>query len=122
MKIDLKKKTKLKRFYKIFKDILYVKEGSKWRPCESITEFLNLKWVNKSYHKIGKLKSEKFFLKKENRKKRYNNKKVINEGLKEHEECQIRTCSSCNFYDEFECTFHKIKVDPLQVKCEHYND
>lgn len=120
MKIHLKEKTKLKRFYKIFKNILYVKENSKWRPYESITEFLKLKWAKKSYHKLGKLKSEKFFLKNQNRKKRYQNKKVIQEGLKEHEEYNMKICSSCEFYKDFKCTFHETDVLPLQRICKHY--
>ena len=38
---------RLKRMYREFKDNLFVKDGKKWRPCESITEFLELKWVKK---------------------------------------------------------------------------
>lgn len=84
-----------KRMYERLKDIPLIKKANgKWRACESITEFLSLKWV-----KIFKNTSEKRFvsdkldMKNKNRKERHSKKKIIEEGIQEYE----------NRYDEYYC-------------------
>ena len=84
-----------KRMYERLKDVPLIKKtNGKWRACESITEFLSLKWV-----KIFKNTSEKRFvsdkldMKNKNRKERHSKKKIIEEGIQEYE----------NRYDEYYC-------------------
>lgn len=84
-----------KRMYERLKDVPLIKKANgKWRACESITEFLSLKWV-----KIFKNTSEKRFvsdkldMKNRNRKERHSKKKIIEEGIQEYE----------NRYDEYYC-------------------
>ena len=84
-----------KRMYERLKDVPLIKKANgKWRACESITEFLSLKWV-----KIFKNTSEKRFvsdkldMKNKNRKERHSKKKIIEEGIQEYE----------NRYDEYYC-------------------
>ena len=84
-----------KRMYERLKDVPLIKKANgKWRACESITEFLSLKWV-----KIFKNTSEKRFvsdkldMKNKNRKERHSKKKIIEEGIQEYE----------SRYDEYYC-------------------
>lgn len=84
-----------KRMYERLKDAHLIKTANgKWRACESITEFLSLKWV-----KIFKNTSEKrcisnkLDMKNKNRKERHSKKKIIEEGIQEYE----------SRYDEYYC-------------------
>ena len=94
-----------KRMYERLKDVPLIKKSSgKWRACESITEFLSLKWV-----KIFKNTSEKRFvsdkldMKQKNRKERHSEKKVIEEGIQEYNSIDEYDCSSCIYGDKGYC-------------------
>lgn len=94
-----------KRMYERLKDVPLIKKtNGKWRACESITEFLSLKWV-----KIFKNTSEKRFVsdkldaKQKNRKERYSEKKVIEEGIQEYNSMGEYDCSSCIYGDKGYC-------------------
>lgn len=85
---DSKATARLKRLYLKLKNAPLIKTtNGKWRACESITEFLNLKWVkvfkNKGSFTKGVL--EKLDAKIENRKERHSEKKVIEEGMQEYD-------------------------------------
>ena len=90
---------RLKRMYREFKDNLFVKDGKKWRPCESITEFLELKWVKKLKNtgSIERHPLDKLDAKQKNRKERYSEKKQIQEGIEEYTDMSKYDCSSCMF-------------------------
>ena len=62
---------RLKRMYRVFKDNLFIKDGKKWRPCESITEFLELRWVKKLKNtvRIERQPLDKLDAKQKNRKR-----------------------------------------------------
>lgn len=94
-----------KRMYERLKDVPLIKKANgKWRACESITEFLSLKWV-----KIFKNTSEKRFVsdkldaKQKNRKERHSEKKVIEEGIQEYNSMSEYDCSSCIYSDKGYC-------------------
>ena len=86
---------RLKRMYRVFKDNLFIKDGKKWRPCESITEFLELRWVKKLKNtgSIERHPLDKLDAKQKNRKERHSKKKIIEEGIQEYE----------SRYDEYYC-------------------
>ena len=88
---------RLKRMYREFKDNLFVKDGKKWRPCESITEFLELKWVKKLKNtgSIERHPLDKLDAKQKNRRERYSEKKQIQEGVEEYTNMGKYDCSSC---------------------------
>ena len=96
---------RLKRMYREFKDNLFVKDGKKWRPCESITEFLELKWVKKLKNtgSIEKHPLDKLDAKQKNRRERYSEKKQIQEGIEEYANMGKYDCSSCIYEDKGYC-------------------
>lgn len=115
-----------KRMYERLKYVPLIKKtNGKWRACESITEFLSLRWV-----KIFKNTSEKRFMsdkldmKQKNRKERYSEKKVIEEGLQDYESDkeEIYTCSNCEWHQNLECTLHNVEAFPEDQPCEDFRD
>ena len=96
---------RLKRMYREFKNNLFVKDGKKWRPCESITEFLELKWVKKLKNtgSIEKHPLDKLDAKQKNRRERYSEKKQIQEGIEEYANMGKYDCSSCIYEDKGYC-------------------
>ena len=96
---------RLKRMYQMFKDSLFVRDGKNWRPCESITEFLNLDWVKrlKNTSSLGKHPLEKLDAKQKNRRERYSEKKQIQEGIEEYTNMSKYDCSSCIYGDKGYC-------------------
>lgn len=110
-----------KRMYERLKDVPLIKKANgKWRACESITEFLSLKWV-----KIFKNTSEKRFvsdkldIKQKNRKERYSEKKVIEEGIQEYNSRYDETCGNCEFFETPQCKNTVYKDDSI---CEDFRD
>ena len=110
-----------KRMYERLKDVPLIKKANgKWRACESITEFLSLKWV-----KIFKNTSEKRFvsdkldMKNKNRKERYSEKKVIEEGIQEYNSRYDETCGNCEFFETPQCKNTVYKDDKI---CEDFRD
>lgn len=112
-----------KRMYERLKDVPLIKKANgKWRACESITEFLSLRWV-----KIFKNTSEKRFvsdkldMKQKNRKERHSEKKVIEEGIQEYNSRydENYTCSNCEFFETSQC---KETVYPDDEICENFRD
>lgn len=110
-----------KRMYERLKDVPLIKKANgKWRACESITEFLSLKWV-----KIFKNTSEKRFvsdkldIKQKNRKERYSEKKVIEEGIQEYNSRYDETCGNCEFFKTPQCKNTVYKDDSI---CEDFRD
>ena len=96
---------RLKRMYREFKDNLFVKDGKKWRPCESITEFLELKWVKKLKNtgSIERHPLDKLDAKQKNRRERHSEKKQIQEGIEEYTDMSKYDCSSCIYEDRGHC-------------------
>ena len=96
---------RLKRMYREFKDGLFIKDGKKWRPCESITEFLELRWVKKLKNtgSIERHPLDKLDAKQKNRKERHSEKKVIEEGIQEYNSMGEYDCSSCIYGDKSYC-------------------
>ena len=125
-KNDSRAVARLKRMYREFKDCLFIKDGKKWRPCESITEFLELKWVKKFKNtgSIEKHPLEKLDAKQKNRKERHSEKKVIEEGLQDYESDkeEIYTCSNCEWHQNLECTLHNVEAFPEDQPCENFRD
>ena len=112
-----------KRMYERLKDVPLIKKANgKWRACESITEFLSLKWV-----KIFKNTSEKRFvsdkldMKNKNRKERHSEKKIIEEGIQEYNSMMEPhyTCGNCEFFETPQC---KETVYPDDEICEDFRD
>ena len=110
-----------KRMYERLKGASLVKTANgKWRACESITEFLSLKWV-----KIFKNTSEKRFvsdkldMKQKNRKERHSEKKVIEEGIQEYNSRYDETCGDCEFFETPQCKDTVYKDDKI---CEDFRD
>ena len=102
---DSRAVARLKRMYRGFKDNLFVKDGKKWRPCESITEFLELRWV-KRLKNTGSFKRHplnKLDAKQKNRKERHSEKKQIQEGIEEYTNMSKYDCSSCIYEDRGHC-------------------
>lgn len=112
---------RLKRMYREFKDNLFVKDGKKWRPCESITEFLELKWVKKLKNtgSIERHPLDKLDAKQKNRKERYSEKKQIQEGIEEYNTRYDETCGDCEFFETPQCKNTVYKDDNI---CEYFRD
>lgn len=112
---------RLKRMYREFKDNLFVKDGKKWRPCESITEFLELKWVKKLKNtgSIERHPLDKLDAKQKNRKERYSEKKKIQEGIEEYNTRYDETCGDCEFFETPQCKGTVYKDDNI---CEDFRD
>ena len=112
---------RLKRMYREFKDNLFVKDGKKWRPCESITEFLELKWVKKLKNtgSIERHPLDKLDAKQKNRKERYSEKKQIQEGIEEYNTRYDETCGNCEFFETPQCKNTVYKDDNI---CENFRD
>ena len=112
---------RLKRMYREFKDGLFIKDGKKWRPCESITEFLELKWVKKLKNtgSIEKHPLDKLDAKQKNRKERHSEKKVIEEGIQEYNSRYDETCGDCEFFETPQCKDTVYKDDKI---CEDFRD
>ena len=112
---------RLKRMYREFKDNLFVKDGKKWRPCESITEFLELKWVKKLKNtgSVERHPLDKLDAKQKNRKERYSEKKQIQEGIEEYNTRYDDTCGDCEFFETPQCKNTVYKDDNI---CEDFRD
>ena len=112
---------RLKRMYRVFKDNLFIKDGKKWRPCESITEFLELKWVKKLKNtgSIERHPLDKLDAKQKNRKERHSEKKVIEEGIQEYNSRYDETCGNCEFFETPQCKNTVYKDDKI---CEDFRD
>ena len=115
---------RLKRMYREFKDNLFVRDGKKWRPCESITEFLELKWVKKLKNtgSIERHSLDKLDAKQKNRKERYSEKKQIQEGIEEYNtRYNEYTCSNCEHNVEGYCIDKKEWVYDQEI-CKDFRD
>lgn len=115
---------RLKRMYREFKDNLFVRDGKKWRPCESITEFLELKWVKKLKNtgSIERHPLDKLDAKQKNRKERYSEKKQIQEGIEEYNtRYDEYTCSNCEHNVEGYCIDKKEWVYNQEI-CKDFRD
>lgn len=112
---------RLKRMYREFKDNLFIKDGKKWRPCESITEFLELRWVKKLKNtgSIERHPLDKLDAKQKNRKERHSEKKVIEEGIQEYNSRYDETCGNCEFFETPQCKNTVYKDDKI---CENFRD
>ena len=114
---------RLKRMYREFKDNLFIKDGKKWRPCESITEFLELRWVKKLKNtgSIERHPLDKLDAKQKNRKERHSEKKVIEEGIQEYNSRHDEnyTCGDCEFFETPQCKDTVYKDDKI---CEDFRD
>lgn len=112
---------RLKRMYREFKDGLFIKDGKKWRPCESITEFLELRWVKKLKNtgSIERHPLDKLDAKQKNRKERHSEKKVIEEGIQEYNSRYDETCGDCEFFETPQCKDTVYKDDKI---CEDFRD
>lgn len=112
---------RLKRMYREFKNNLFIKDGKKWRPCESITEFLELRWVKKLKNtgSIEKHPLDKLDAKQKNRKERHSEKKVIEEGIQEYNSRYDETCGNCEFFETPQCKNTVYKDDKI---CEDFRD
>lgn len=118
---DSRAVARLKRMYREFKDNLFIKDGKKWRPCESITEFLELRWVKKLKNtgSIERHPLDKLDAKQKNRKERHSEKKVIEEGIQEYNSRYDETCGNCEFFETPQC---KETVRPNDKTCENFRD
>lgn len=115
---------RLKRMYREFKDNLFVKDGKKWRPCESITEFLELKWAKKLKNtgSIERHPLDKLDAKQKNRKERHSEKKQIQEGIEEYNtRYDEYTCSNCEHNVEGYCIDKKEWVYDQEI-CKNFRD
>ena len=115
---------RLKRMYREFKDNLFVKDGKRWRPCESITEFLELKWVKKLKNtgSIEKHPLDKLDAKQKNRKERYSEKKQIQEGIEEYNtRYNEYTCANCEHNVKGYCIDKKEWVYDQEI-CKDFRD
>lgn len=121
---DSRAVARLKRMYRVFKDNLFIKDGKKWRPCESITEFLELRWVKKLKNtgSIERHPLDKLDAKQKNRKERHSEKKVIEEGIQEYNSRYDEdnyTCGDCEFFETPQCKDTVYKDDSI---CEDFRD
>ena len=118
---DSRAVARLKRMYRVFKDNLFIKDGKKWRPCESITEFLELRWVKKLKNtgSIERHPLDKLDAKQKNRKERHSEKKVIEEGIQEYNSRYDETCGNCEFFETPQCKNTVYKDDSI---CEDFRD
>lgn len=113
-----------KRMYERLKDVPLIKKANgKWRACESITEFLSLKWVKifKNTGSYTKGMSEKLDAKQKNRKERHSKKKIIEEGIQEYNSRydENYTCGDCEFFETPQCKDTVYKDDKI---CEDFRD
>lgn len=123
-KNDSRAIARLKRMYREFKDNLFVRDGKKWRPCESITEFLELKWVKKLKNtgSIERHPLDKLDAKQKNRKERHSKKKIIEEGIQEYNNQDYEpSCPECEFYDYGFCAEKGAYVEDFPI-CEEFRD
>jgi hypothetical protein len=110
--------------YRVFKDNLFIKDGKKWRPCESITEFLELRWVKrlKNTGSIERHPLDKLDAKQKNRKERHSKKKIVEEGIQEYNNQDYEpSCPDCEFYDHGFCTEKGAYVEDFPI-CEEFRD
>lgn len=103
---------RLKRMYERLKDYPLIKgKNGKWRACESITEFLSLKWakVFKNTGSYTKGVSDKLDAKQKNRRERYSEKEQIEEGIQEYRSRydEDYVCGNCEFFNIDSCILHK---------------
>lgn len=122
---DSRAVARLKRMYREFKDNLFVKDGKKWRPCESITEFLELKWVKKLKNtgSIERHPLDKLDAKQKNRKERHSEKKQIQEGIEEYNTRYDESCGNCEFFNIDNCSLHKNETVYADDEiCENFRD
>lgn len=115
---------RLKRMYRVFKDNLFIKDGKKWRPCESITEFLELRWVKKLKNtgSIERHPLDKLDAKQKNRKERHSKKKIIEEGIQEYNNQNYEpSCPDCEFYNQGFCNEKGAYVEDFPI-CEEFRD
>lgn len=113
---------RLKRMYKRLKDYpLIKKKDGKWRACESITEFLSLKWakVFKNTGSYTRGVSDKLDAKQKNRKERHSEKKQIQEGIEEYNTRYDETCGDCEFFETSQCKNTVYKDDNI---CKDFRD
>ena len=118
---------RLKRMYRVFKDNLFIKDGKKWRPCESITEFLELKWVKKLKNtgSIERYPLDKLDAKQKNRKERHSKKKIIEEGIQEYDsrfDEDDFVCGNCEWYRKEGCLETGDNVYADDPACKEYRD
>lgn len=118
---------RLKRMYRVFKDNLFIKDGKKWRPCESITEFLELRWVKKLKNtgSIERHPLDKLDAKQKNRKERHSEKKVIEEGIQEYDsrfDEDDFVCGNCEWYRKEGCLETGDNVYADDPACKEYRD
>jgi hypothetical protein len=110
--------------YREFKDGLFIRDGKKWRPCESITEFLELRWVKKLKNtgSIERHPLDKLDAKQKNRKERHSKKKIVEEGIQEYNNQDYEpSCPDCEFYDHGFCTEKEAYVEDFPI-CEEFRD
>ena len=126
-KNDSRAIARLKRMYREFKDNLFVRDGKKWRPCESITEFLELRWVKKLKNtgSIERHPLDKLDAKQKNRKERHSKKKMIEEGIQEYDsrfDEDDFVCGNCEWYRKEGCleTGDNVYID--DPACKKYRD
>lgn len=116
---------RLKRMYERLKDYPLIKgKNGKWRACESITEFLSLKWakVFKNTGSYTKGVSEKLDAKQKNRKERHSEKKQIQEGIEEYIDKDYEYfCPDCEFYDGGFCIEKGAYVED-ETLCREFRD
>ena len=123
-KNDSRALARIKRMYREFKDNLFIKDGKRWRPCESITEFLELKWVKKLKNtgSIERHPLDKLDAKQKNRRERYSERKQIKEGIEEYNtRYDEYTCSNCEYNIEGYCINKKEWVYDQEI-CKEFRD
>ena len=123
-KNDSRAIARLKRMYREFKDGLFIRDGKKWRPCDSITEFLELRWVKKLKNtgSIERHPLDKLDAKQKNRKERHSKKKIVEEGIQEYNNQDYEpSCPDCEFYDHGFCTEKEAYVEDFPI-CEEFRD
>ena len=115
-----------KRLYERLKDMpLIRKTNGKWRACESITEFLSLKWVK--IYKESKFKrgmSDKLDAKQKNRKERHSKRKVIDEGIQVYksEYDEDYTCGNCEWFNKGVCLETGEQIYADDPVCKEFRD
>ena len=118
---------RLKRMYRVFKDNLFIKDGKKWRPCESITEFLELRWVKKLKNtgSIERHPLDKLDAKQKNRKERHSEKKVTEEGIQEYDsrfDEDDFVCGNCEWYRKEGCLETGEQIYADDPVCKEFRD
>ena len=123
-KNDYRALARIKRMYREFKDNLFIKDGKRWRPCESITEFLELKWVKKLKNtgSIERHPLDKLDAKQKNRRERYSERKQIKEGIEEYNNRYDEyICSNCEYNAEGYCINKKEWIYDQEI-CKEFRD